>query len=493
MAIENGKTIGKKVRRKHAPIIIYTRFVTIVLFVLFSITCLITLAVQRNFAPLYDENSIFSDGVTVDGIDVSGMKYDEARLILLDALNIKMNSISYTVSDGNFSTLILKSDLGISCNIDDVLIAALLYENNNSRFAKFLSQNDVNYSKSAFSTAFSITEASLSARIDEFSVYLNREPIEPFAEPNKFVSEPAFIYHDGQNGRILNSSAMVSALKSMFLSGTYTAKVAPIYDSATPKTTIEHVKSNTNFYAVFQTMYNMSESAKHPDRIHNIRKASLLLNGCTIKPGEEFSFNDFMGPRTSDGGWLSAPGIVNGSTYEMQPGGGICQVSTTLHNALMLCGDEVDITSRKNHSWPSSYVDYGLDATVSTDGPDLKFINNTGESLYIFSYADNTNYTMRIYVYGKGLPDGVTYNVRATTDKVIEPEKTITIEEPTWPLGYTQTIVKSRKGYNTTAYRDKLLNGEVIDTVELYHYYYRPVQGKIKVGTGSPSLSRPDS
>jgi vancomycin resistance protein YoaR len=177
--------------------------------------------------------------------------------------------------------------------------------------------------------------------------------------------------------------------------------------------------------------------------------------------------------------------------YEMQAGGGICQVSTTLYNALLCNGPEIGITERKHHSWPSHYADYGLDATVSTGGPNLVFVNNTSATLYIFAYANDEDYTMTVYIYGAPLPDGVTYKVRGVTTETNEPEEPIVTENPNWPTGFTYKEISSRTGYVAVAYRDKYINGELAETEELYTDTYRAVQGKTTIGTGDASLPEP--
>ena len=226
--------------------------------------------------------------------------------------------------------------------------------------------------------------------------------------------------------------------------------------------------------------------------MRNIQKAARILNGCVVEPGAELSFNEFIGPRYEKDGWALAPGIVNGARYENQAGGGICQVSTTLYDALLQAGPEIEIIERNRHSWPSSYTDYGLDATVSTGGPDLKFKNNTNAPLYIFAYEDNVNYIMTVYIYGEPLPDGVTYEIEGITEEVLKPGKTEYIEVPTWPTGYSETYVSAREGYRATAYRYKLINGERVETEVLYTDIYGAVTGQIKIGTGDPRLPKPN-
>ncbi|HBU13224.1 MAG TPA: vanomycin resistance protein VanB, partial [Clostridiales bacterium] len=100
----------------------------------------------------------------------------------------------------------------------------------------------------------------------------------------------------------------------------------------------------------------------------NIWKMSDIINGVKVEPGETWSINEEAGPRTYNLGWQGAPGISDGE-YKEEAGGGICQVSSTLYNAVLRA--ELEIVERKHHSWPLDYIDGGLDATISTGAPDF--------------------------------------------------------------------------------------------------------------------------
>lgn len=452
-----------------------------------SVILLITPS-SNNVTELFDDNAVMGNGITIDGIDVSGLRRQEAEELLLDSINERLSEMALRIKVDTRSYMFTAADAQVSTNLDDVITAALAYNKNASVLSEL--SDSVIMSDSAFETSFSVDEEELLLSVDKIAALFNIDACAPYAEPNRNSLSPEFIYHEGTAGRHMDEEALAASIVSAVSVMDSNAVIQPVFDTTESTVTIDEVRGSIAQRSVFKTYYD-SGSLKAASRVHNVKKGADILNGCVIAPGEEFSFNDYIGPRTYDGGWEAAPGIVNGSMYEMQAGGGICQVSTTLHNAVMLAGPELEVTLRKNHSWPSSYVDYGLDATVSTGGPDFKFVNNTDSPIYIFAYADNVNYIMTVYIYGKPLPDGISYNVYATTDEVIEPEETLIVEEETWPLGYTREIIKSRKGYKTTAYRDTLMNGDVIDTEVLYHYTYRAVRGETHVGTGDPELPVP--
>ena len=349
-------------------------------------------------------------------------------------------------------------------------------------------------------------EAALKVRLAEIGGVLDSEPAEPYAVAVSSSAEPEFTFNEGVDGYMLDEDALYQNIASLLSAGQLKATLEPELEYTKPQMTIDDVKAHTKPVSSFQTSFGGSRAARDEKRVGNIQKACTLLNGMKVENGTEFNFNAYIGPRTEAGGWPLAPGIVNGNQYEDQPGGGICQVSTTMYNALLCAGASmqrgstledilsqnikgISITERKHHSWPSSYVDTGLDSTVTgtvESGKSLNFVNNTGYPVYVFAYCDQVNYTVTVYVYGNPLEEGVTYKTRGVIDEVIEPGETIINYDTTKPATYNEVTIKARKGYKATAYRDKYVNGELVPdaTEKLYSETYNAVTGQKTVGTG---------
>jgi len=158
-----------------------------------------------------------------------------------------------------------------------------------------------------------------------------------------------------------------------------------------PKVTSEllaHV--NQHEIANYTTYYK----TKHSERSHNIFLATEAINNTVVFPGEQFSFNQVVGERTAEKGYKRAPVIVKGELSE-DIGGGICQVSSTLFNAVNLRG--VQMIERYSHSKEVPYVPPGKDATVSWWGPDFIFKNNYKEPLLIRAFAENGQIDIQIF------------------------------------------------------------------------------------------------
>ena len=162
------------------------------------------------------------------------------------------------------------------------------------------------------------------------------------------------------------------------------------------------VRSRYKYVSMYETW-----TADNEKRNGNINLACKALNGHIVKPGQEFSFNKLLGERTEERGYDYATAYLEGQVIE-ELGGGICQVSTTLYNAVFAAG--LTTTYRKSHTFEPSYITPGLDATVSYPGPDYRFINDSSYSVGIKATYAKQKVKVEIFAVPI-LPDGVTQNL----------------------------------------------------------------------------------
>lgn len=196
----------------------------------------------------------------------------------------------------------------------------------------------------------------------------------------------------------------------------------------------------------FKTAY-----PKNTNRTTNLKVACETLNGLVLNPGETFSFNNTLGQLTSAKGYKSAP---DDSSYEPENilGGGICQVASTLYVSVMV--SDLEITSRTSHSYPVSYIDYGMDASVSWGGSDLKFRNTTPYPIKI--EAEVSSSYVSIQILGTEERDyrvEISYEISNTYQpKTVYKEYDVDNRE-----GYTdgQVLQTGSKGYQVKTYKLK--------------------------------------
>lgn len=223
----------------------------------------------------------------------------------------------------------------------------------------------------------------------------------------------------------------------------------------------------------FSTEFNTSDS----DRVSNLSLATRNTSNVLLLPDDVFSFNKIVGPRLEKYGFKMAKIIVN-NQYTSGIGGGICQVSSTLYNAVLY--SNLEIVERKNHSLPSTYVDMGRDATISGDYIDLKFKNNTGYPIYI--YGEMKGNKVKFTIYGKD--DFPERSIELKTKIISKTEPTTEIiEDPILPEG---TVIEERKpspSYTVKSYKIIKEKGKDDIIEPLYTDVYPLVNGIKRVGT----------
>ncbi|SRR5579884_3431878 len=219
------------------------------------------------------------------------------------------------------------------------------------------------------------------------------------------------------------------------------------------------------------------------NRGNNIALAASHINGTLLGPGEVFSYNRVVGPRVGSAGFRDAPVIIHG---ELVPGvgGGVCQVSSTLYNAVLL--SDLKIVRRSHHAFPVHYLPAGRDATVVDGSLDFQFQNNTDAPIYIAASARGGRLSFRIF--GKKQP-GRSVSIELANHSV-QPAPTELRSDPTLPAG--RRVVKDRghRGHRVTVYRIVRENGRVVRRELISRDRYRPYPAIILVGTGR-AASRP--
>ena len=252
-----------------------------------------------------------------------------------------------------------------------------------------------------------------------------------------------------------------------------------------PKVTISQIGSEAfpDQLATFTTRYDVSDV----DRSTNLRIACQKINGKVVLAGDTFSYNQALGKRTE------AAGYKNGKVYEAGQvvdgiGGGICQISSTLYNTALLAN--LDIVERRNHQFVTSYVPAGRDATVVYGVTDFKFKNTRKYPVRIVASANNGIATISMY----GIKEENEYTFKFSTKTVASiPTTTKYVEEASLPAGTEKVKQKGANGLKTETYITKMLNGKVISTKLLSKDTYDAMQRIVLKGTSGSTTTTPSN
>ena len=242
-----------------------------------------------------------------------------------------------------------------------------------------------------------------------------------------------------------------------------------------PEITTDKIGSEgfPDLLAEFSTNYN--PGAK--DRTTNLKLASNKINNTVVLPGETFSYNKVVGKRTTAAGYKEAPSYAGGKVVN-DIGGGICQITSTLYNAVVFAN--LDIVSRSNHQFVPSYVKAGRDATVVYGAIDFKFKNTRKYPIKIKSTVSGGVARVQIY----GMKEETEYKVKIETKITGSiPRQTVYEDDPTLEKGKEKVEQKGHNGTYSEAYKVVYLNGKVVSRTLLSKDKYNQMSTIIKRGT----------
>lgn len=229
--------------------------------------------------------------------------------------------------------------------------------------------------------------------------------------------------------------------------------------------------------ATFTTRYDVSNK----DRTVNLELACQKINEKVVSPGEVFSYNKTLGARTVAAGYKNAKVYSNGEVVD-GIGGGICQISSTLYNSVLLAN--LEIVERRNHQFVTSYLPAGRDATVVYGMTDFQFKNTRKYPIRIVASAQNGIATVSIY----GLKEENEYTFTFNTKTIASIPFTVKyVEDNTLPVGTEKIKQKGANGLKTETYITKMLNGKVVSTTLLSKDTYDAMNKIVLKGTkGAP-------
>ena len=227
-----------------------------------------------------------------------------------------------------------------------------------------------------------LSATGLSAQLMEYAAKKDKAPVNA-------VLTKSWAVKSGKAGKKLNVEKTVSAL----LNARQGARLGYVFETVQPEVTSAQLKKNINVIGRYTTIL----LDRRASRVNNILLASKKINNTVLQPGEEFSFNRIVGRRTSAKGYEEAPIIIHtplGPAKKNANGGGICQISTTIYNAVEACG--LKVTERHMHSKMVGYVPKGEDATVFFGSVDFKFVNSRQNPIMIKVYVGAKRLKVRI-------------------------------------------------------------------------------------------------
>lgn len=334
-------------------------------------------------------DNLIYPGVSIEGIDLSGKTKEQSKKlieekywnkILNKKINVKVNDKTYTLK---------YSKLNSTSNLDKMITDAFSYGKNLNLFEKYNIINDKKGKK--FDLKFEYDKKAIDSFVSNIDKDVKVNPV----NASLSLNNGSFTITPGTNGKRLNKDKLQKDIISTITAENFNdvTKIAVI-NIINPEITEDKLSLVNTKIGTYSTDYSGSQSGRKT----NVELATKAVNGTLLMPGDVFSFNDTVGDTTGDKGYKEAPVIINN---KLVPGfgGGVCQVSTTLFNAV----DTTNLksTERHNHSLEVHYVPKGRDATIAFGSLDYKFKNTLSSPVYIEAITKNGQVTFNIYSSGK--------------------------------------------------------------------------------------------
>lgn len=343
------------------------------------------------FTKNYLYNGKISENIFIQGIEVSNMSKENA----IEVISKKYSPQNLNLSYENNNYEINYEDINLKYNTEEVVTKAYNTTRTGSYFRDINIYISTKLNGKKYNIEATYDEEKLDKLLSDISNSINQDvkdaKVSIGSGINITPSQLGLKFETEKNKEII-----IKALDNKEY-GTISLKVG----ITKPNISTEDVNSINTLLGSFSTDFNSSIE----NRSHNIALSAKRCDNVILKPGETFSYNEHTGMRTISNGYLDASVIMDGN-YEDAPGGGVCQTSTTLFNAVLLSG--LEIKEVRNHSKTSSYVPRGRDAMVSDGWSDFKFTNNFNHSVYVKCYRSGNNVVAAIY---GSLKDKVSVNI----------------------------------------------------------------------------------
>ncbi|MGI5883561.1 MAG: VanW family protein [Candidatus Spyradocola sp.] len=401
------------------------------------------------------ENMVLSqdtiyDGVSINGIALGGMTKEQAVSAVEAGLGMEQHTLTLSYEDKTYPVQLLTGSDLASVVEQAYQVGRSGTREENLATIESLASTPVDFTVEAGYSLPDMTEILASCSTD-----INSDPVN--ATVTGFdVDSTSFTFSEGQAGRTVDEAATLAAAQAAVDAENLDATVEIVVTEVAPDMDAATLKSKFKRLATFTTT-----TTSNSNRNTNIRLCSAAINGAVVQPGEEFSINTLTGERTAAKGYKDAAVIKNG-VYIDEPGGGVCQVSSTLFNAVVRAG--LEITERHNHTIASSYVPLGEDATIDYPGKDFKFRNNSEGPVAVVMSFDESNKKLTASVYGIPiLEDGVTLDLESEVTATLEMPEPTYQEDPNLLYGEQLTVEEGREGSRVTTYLVTLKDGKEID------------------------------
>ena len=413
-------------------------------------------------------NIIYPD-IKIENVDVSGKTFEVAKSMITQKYGDVIIKKNIIIKAPNENYKLEYSKLDAKYNINDVVKQAFDYGKNLNLIDKYKAIK--NPKKQQYNLKFVYD----SKPVKEFIYTIKKEVERPSVDGSISLVNGNFQIVPDKKGINLLADELEASILSKINGDVSSEEIvldAPI-EEVLANITSDKLKTIDAKISSFTTNYGSSDYF----RSTNIEIATKSINNKLLMPGDGFSFNETVGQRTAARGYEMAP-VIMGTKMYSDFGGGICQVSTTLYNAIIR--SNILSMERTQHTLPSHYIGPAMDATVDWGNLDYKFTNTLSYPIYIQAYTENKN--IYFNVYSNATLNNRKYDLVNEVYDTMEPGVKY-IDDPTLTIGENVQDQFPSVGIKAKSYKDTYENGKLIEHKQISDDFYRPVDEVIRRGT----------
>lgn len=427
-----------------------------------------------------EENEILA-GVYIEEMSMEGKTAKEAKVMVEDYIESISGKVITLVTVGGNEVQITPSDIGLYWSNQEIVDEAAGIGQVGNVVQRYKAAKDLQYQNKVYELEFDIDRELLKNVLEEQCSVYNMEA----ADATLTRENGDFVIIPGQTGQVVDEAASVELIYE-YLNNSWNRED----DSLKLAITVEEARGSEeelgkvkDVLGTFTTSFKTSGSS----RSANVRNGCELINGTTLYPGDEFSTYEAVSPFSSANGYYMAGSYLNGQVVDSL-GGGICQVSTTLYNAVLL--SELEVTERHNHSMIVTYVDPSADAAIAeSSGKDFKFVNNTEAPIYIEGYT-NDDKQITFTIYGMETRES-TRQVRYESEVISKtyPDTEVIYTDASLPVG-SVSVQSAHIGYKANLWKIVTENGVEVsrEQVNSSSYQVAPRTATVGVATADPNV-----
>lgn len=438
--------------------------------------------IKTNTVKAYNPNGQIPAGIYVDGQSLEGLTPAEAQAKVEEIVASHLQAEITLVYDAKNSLTVTAEDMQLTWSNEDVLAGIENYGTKGNVVTRFMAKQDLLDENKNLAITYDFDEAMLQTVLEEQCKAFDTEKVEGFLTREN----GEFVITGGTDGKVLNVedsyAGLLKFIHEEWQGGN--AEYALIVD-------VDALEWNADMLAEVQDLlgtYTTSYKTSGASRSGNIVNAARKCSGKTVYPGEEYSTKTLMVPFTVANGYKEAHAYSGGRVID-SVGGGICQVSSTLYNAVLLA--ELEVTCRKNHAMTVDYVPLSCDATISADSNiDFTWVNNTDYPVYVeMITTDKKQITVNIY--GKETrPENRTISYEPVVLEKNHAEGEKIYADASEPAGYL-SVTSPYTGYKTELWKVVCIDGVETERILVNESKYKATPRTATVGTatGNPVIA----